>query len=95
MVQRDILEIGVNSAVIEFNDGPSGIYAVLEHFGMRPGSITMRLSDRKTRKRAKNAKRKMSEAGKRRRKKLRSIKNGYLDTEKELEGGESYISGGH
>ena len=87
--------MGVNSAVIEFNDGPSGIYAELEHFGMRPGSITMGLSDRKTRKRTKNTERKISEAGKRRRKKLRSIKKGYLDTEKELEGGVSYVSGGH
>ena len=31
---------------------------------------------------------------KRRTKKLRSIKKGYLDAEKEKEGGESYVCGG-
>ena len=38
-VQRDMIEMGVNSAVIEFNEGASGFYDMLGQFGIPPGCI--------------------------------------------------------
>ena len=94
-VQRDMIEMGVNSAVIEFNEGASGIYDILGHFGIPPGCITMKLSDKHSQKQAKNTERKMSSEGKRRRTKLRSIRKGYLDKEEASEGGKSYEPGSY
>ena len=54
-----------------------------------------RSSNKRAINRMRNVDSKASETGKRRRKKLRSIKKGYMDREKEQEGGPSYISGGH
>ena len=72
-VQRDTLECAVNSAVIEFNEGPCGISDVLKELGMLPGVLTERGSDKKTVRRMKNMKLKLSEHGKKRRKVLRGI----------------------
>ena len=94
-VERNVLEIGVNSATIEFNDGPKGIYKVLSHFNVRPGYLTRRKSTEKLLKRVKATEKRQSEISKRRRKQLRSIKKGFIDKEKEKEGGDSYVAGGH
>ena len=93
-IQRDILEIGVNSAIIEFNDGPTGIYNVLKHFKIRPGTLTKDSSIKKLMKRIKKTDKLALKAVKNRRKKLRSMKKGFLDSEREKEGGESYVAGG-
>ena len=93
-VHRDMLEVGLNSAVVEFNDGPCGIHKVLDHFGIHPGCLTLSSSRKQTAQRVKNIQNKMSDDGKCKRKKLRTVKKGYLDKEKELEGGESYVTGG-
>ena len=93
-VQKDI-EMGVNSAVIDLNEGAEGIFDVLSHSGIPPGSITKKLSVKRSQKRAKNKERKMSAEGKRRRTKLRSIRKGYLDKEEASEGGKSYEPGGY
>ena len=39
-VRRDMLEEWVDSAAIEFNDGPCGIYKVLDFLGINPGGFT-------------------------------------------------------
>ena len=94
-VQKDTLQCGVNSAVIQFSEGPCGVHDVLKYFSIEPGFVTTRSSNKRAINRMRNIDSKASETGKRRRKKLRSIKKGYMDREKEQEGGPSYISGGH
>ncbi len=49
---------------------------------------------RKAKRRGKNVAIKMSEKGKKRRKLVRSVKKGFLDTGIRQEGGASYIAGG-
>ena len=94
-VQKSTLECGVNSAVIQFNEGPCGIHDVLKYLGIEPGCIMTRSSIKRTIKRVRNIDVKSSSTRKKRRKKLRSIMKGYIDQEKEEEGGPSYMCGGH
>ena len=94
-VQRDVLEMAVNSAIITFNEGPIGIQDVLKCLNICPGICFEQLSIKHTEDRIKNLQRKSSEKEKRQRKKLRSIRKGFIDRQEELEGNESYKSGGH
>lgn len=94
-VHKDTLQCGVNSAVIQFNEGPCGVHDVLKYFTIEPGCVMNRSSNKRAIHRMRNIESKASETGRKRRKKLRSIKKGYIDEEKEKEGGPSYISGGH
>ncbi len=93
-VERQTLECAVNSAVIQFNEGPNGIHSVLEALGVKAGIVTTPSSNKRTYRRNKNINKKMSDKSKKRRKLLRGIKKGYIDKEKEQEGGDSYVSGG-
>ena len=94
-VKRSILEMGVNSAVLEFNNGAIGIEKVLQQYNVSPGMFTSTGSTRKDRQRIKSMEVKMSERGKTRRRKLRSVEKGFLDTEKENEGADAYKSGAY
>ena len=94
-VQRDVLEMAVNSAIISFNEGPLGIQDVLKRLNICPGACFEQTSVKCTKARVKDIQRKSSEKEKNRRKKLRSIRKGFLDKEQEVEGEESYKSGGH
>ena len=85
--------MGVNSAVVEFNDGPQGIYNVLGCLRLEPGFVTERGSMEKLRRRVNLARKKQSETIKKRRKTLRGLRKGYSDKEKGKEGGESYAAG--
>ena len=93
-VERETLEMGVNSAILEFNAGPKGIYKVLNYFNMEPGIITQNSSSKKLAKRIRNSEKRQSDVVKKRRKHLRGIRKGFTDMEKEQEGGESYVPGG-
>ena len=93
-VERRVLEIGVNSAVLEFNEGAAGVHEVLKHFDVKTGRVTHKSSDKKNKQRTNNIKRKYSLKVKDRRKKLRGKQKGYLDLEKEKEGGDCYVPGG-
>ena len=46
-VQRDTFECAVNSAVIEFNEGPCGINDVLREISVSPGVLTPKGSNKK------------------------------------------------
>ena len=70
-----------------------GIHDVLLWFGIRPGVITTPSSNKRTYRRLINNVKKMSEQGKKRRKRLRGIRKGCIDNEKEQEAGDSYASG--
>lgn len=85
--------MGVDSAVIEFNDGPKGLYNVLEYFKLDLGYIAKRKSVEKLTKRVNLASKKQSETVIERRKILRGLRKGYTDKEKEEEGGDSYAAG--
>ena len=74
-IERQTLEIGVYSPVIEFNEGCHGIHKVIEYIGLETGSrlITksrQRDSVRARKKMVKNC----SEKGKKKRKTLRGVK---------------------
>lgn len=92
-VSRDVLEIAVSSAVIDFNDGQTGLCEVAETIGLKCGQFMIRGTISSDNERLANIAHKSSETGKKRRKKLRAIRKGYDDTEKEAEGGDSYAAG--
>lgn len=89
---RLVIEIGTASAVINFNDGAKGICKVLLHMGINPGRNMVDGIRRKNARRVKDGQRNASASGKQRRRKLRSIKRGFEDAEKEQEE-EVYQSG--
>ena len=92
-VGRDTLEISLYSAIINFNDGFSGIKDVLRTLGLNVSKYVDNGVTQKDQQRITHSKRKSSEEGKRKRKKLRALKRGYIDKEMEDEGGKSYLSG--
>ena len=92
-VSRSTFEIGINSAVLHFNDGENGIKSVFNYFGLS-GKLFLEKSEKKDNARNKQMKRKLTDRVKKRRKRLRTIKKGFLDNEKELEKEDSYIPGG-
>ena len=93
-VDKDLLDCAVNSATVQFNEGPCGVLDIIKHFGFPAGVVMKTSSNKKARQRTNNIERKISPHGKQRRKTLRSLKRGNSDREKGLEGGESYVTGG-
>ena len=76
-VHKSTLECGVDSAVIQFNEGPCGINDVLKYLGKEPGCIMTRSSIKGTIERVRNIDLKSSSTRKKRQKKLRSINRVY------------------
>ena len=93
-VGKQVLEMGINSAIIEYNGGSFGIHKVLNYVGVETGLCTHLGSIARNKRRIMQSARKCSVKGIKRRKTLRSIKKGYMDKEKELEKEESYVAGG-
>ena len=71
--------------------GAVGVHEVLKHFNAKADRVTHKSSDKKNKQRANNVKRKCSLKVKDRRKKLKRKQKGYLDLEKEKEGGDSDV----
>lgn len=94
-VGRTVLELGISSAIIAFNEGAKGLGKVLENLGIKEGKFTSLNHEGRDRKRKLNADRKKTDNVKKRRKTLRAKKKGLLDEEKVTEGGESYEKGAH
>ena len=90
---RTVLELGVSSAVVAFNEGARGLSKVLEKLGIKEGECTKSIYESRDRKRKRGADFKKTETGKKMRKSLRAKKKGLLDKEKVKEGGESYAKG--
>ena len=86
-VEKSVLEMGVNSAILHFNDGSSGIQSVFNCFGISTGRVSRFSMEKSDRRSVVNAQNKASEKSKKRRKKLRAIKKGLLDKEVLNEGG--------
>ena len=91
-VGRSTLEMGVGSAVINFNDGGLGLIPVFESAGIDPGYYTRFGLKDLDKTRITEMNRKTSEWTKKARKRLRAIRKGFIDNEKEEEG-EVYASG--
>ena len=92
-VGRRTLEMEVNSAILNFNDGSKGLLYVLNYFDLSE-AVTINKGVTRDTARVKQAIRKSSEQHKKRRKILRSMKKGCLDKEKEKEKTGSYVPGG-
>ena len=85
-VTRKTLEIGVYSAVLEFNDGKRGIEKAMIIAGLNIGTFQSALSEKVVRRHKRTIQQKSSEKGKRRRKDLRAIKKKWTDKNEEQEG---------
>ena len=92
-ISKTILEIGAASAVISFNDGMSGFEKLFRRLNLSFGVNTKKGAIEKDEHRIKNMNNKSQGNVKRKRKKLRAVRKGYIDKEKENEGGESYLMG--
>ena len=93
-VGKHLLEMGVHSAIIEYNDGATCVGKVLKLLGVEAGYFYEKATIKRNTKRIINSRRKSSEKGIARRKSLRTIKKGFLDKEKEQEKEKSYEYGG-
>ena len=93
-VSKKILEIGVSSAILEFNEGTAGIFSVFLKLGIHTGKYMNKATSVSNATRISSAL-KSSKQGLVRRKKLRAIKKGFSDKEKETEQVDSYISGAY
>ena len=91
-VNRSTLEIGVNSAIIHFNNGSIGVTEVFNHFGLS-GDVTVKKSQERNKDRINRMNKKSTNKIKKRRKRLRTIKKGFSDREEETEVTESYVPG--
>ena len=81
-VGRETMEIGVNSAIIHFNDGRNGIFMVLEHFGLK-GEISTALGINLDDSRIKRMEKRSTDAKKKHENGLRAGKKGFSDKLKE------------
>ena len=86
------LEIGVASAVINFNDGMSGFEKLFSHLNLSLGVNTKSGAIEKDQQKIKNMKNKFQEIVEMKRKKLRVVRKGYIDKEKDNKGGELYFT---
>ena len=94
-VHKTVIEMGVNSAILQFNDGISSIHNVFQYFGFEVGSVTNNVSLRGDRRSINKSLRMSSEEGKLRRKKLRSKDKSQKDKEIETELIDSYSKGAY
>ena len=90
-VGRSVLEMGTNSAVLEFNEGSSGVSSVFQHFGITNGYSFNLLSEKRDRERVAKSSKKTNKEGKQKRKTIRAVKKGYIDKEKDKD---CYMPGG-
>ena len=92
---RKILEIGVNSAVISFNDGALASKQILSSAGVHVGKFTIAGLQKLDKVRIKSMTKKASKKGKQRRKTLLAVKKGYIDKENDQEKTPAYAAGLH
>ena len=83
--------MGAHTAVLQYNDGVLAMSNVLDHFSLSCGYVTRYISIYDDRKSVENSRRKSSDTGKKRRRKLRSKFKDILDREKEAEPQETYL----
>ena len=79
------MAMAVNSAVLHFNEGTSGVFDILNEFGIQSGKVAVAKSKKHDTVRIRSMNHKSSEPVQKRRKKLKTIKKGLLDAENEVE----------
>jgi len=84
-VNRKTLEIGVHSAILEFNEGKSGIERVMELAGVVIGELQSFQNENVLRRHNVSRRRKSSTPVKTRRKSLRALRKNWSDKNKEQE----------
>ena len=87
------MEIGVASAVTNFNDGVMGLSRIFQSLELSFGKYSMERALDKDINRIIKMEKKTQEINNNIRKKKRAVRKGYIDREDEQDGGESYISG--
>ena len=90
-----IIDMGVNAAIIHYNDGLSAVSRLFEKFGFDGRHVTSKLSQRADLKSIRKSIIKTCEKEKKRRKQLRSKDKTQKDKETESEPQESYEKGGY
>ena len=90
---KSVVNLGVCSAVLAFNEGTEGIKIVIEKLGLKLGRASSEITQVKQKKQQRNNMVKKLEETKKQRKRLRAKRRGFTDAEKEAEGGDSYSSG--
>ena len=85
-VQRNVLEMRVASAVINFNDGSCGILNVFTNAGMQAGYFTKMFCLKKDESRIQRMDKKTNKQTKQQRKRLTVIRKNIVDKNKEKEG---------
>ena len=85
-VGRTTLEMGMDSAVINFNNGASSILNVMKEYGLQDGHYASTFCGKIDEGRIKECFRKQSEKGKASRKRHRAIRKWFGDKDKENEG---------
>ena len=93
-VSRSKIELGVNSAVLHYNEGACGISNVFSYFKIDNGCYMEKISIKKNKVSIRKMDIKSSEDGKTRRKNIRAVKKGLIVKGKESEPSESCIAGG-
>ena len=94
-VGKRVLEIAVNSAIINFNNGFAGLKEVFNELGIDFGCQSQKAFTAHDNSRIKRMNKKSTEKVKNNRKRLRHVKKGYLDKEKEQEPVPSYSKGAY
>ena len=92
-VSKATVQMAVNSAVINFNNGFTGLKSVFQEVGLRIGHYTAKGFKVKDQERIRIMNRKSTDKVKRRRMTLRKIRKGYIDKEKEQEPTPAYSKG--
>ena len=92
-ISRHVLEIGVASAVTNFNDGVMGLSRIFQSLELSFGKYSIERALDKDINRIIKMEKKTQEINNNIRKKKRAVRKGYIDREDEQDGGESYISG--
>ena len=92
-VGRDTLEIASYSAIINYNEGFYKIKDVFAQLGIPVNKYFLHEAIAKDKQRVNLSAIKSSDFGRNRRKRLRAIKKGFLDKERDKEDGESYSAG--
>ena len=85
-VSKKVLEIGVSSATIEFNDGGNGLKPVFNDLGLNSGYFIKKGLNKKHNLRIRQSVRKSCDRGKQSRKRLRAITKNWTDKENQAEG---------
>lgn len=78
-VTRKTLEIGVNSGIIEFNEGKTGIEKVMKKAGLVVGHLQSLQNDKVLKRHTVTIRRKSSSPVKRQRKNLRAVRKNWSD----------------